>query len=278
MQKLFREIADSVNVQGSDTEESQASIGNMLTMNEKVVKKIAYTKNISRETVENVNDSYQRIYELRDKMQDINGRVMLATEQMDELIESVSSINVILQAINEVASQTNLLALNASIEASRAGEQGKGFAVVATEIKKLAEQTEEETDKINQLVQLINTKISTVKHAKSEVVESVSQTLGITDFCKENMELVRESTEKNSNNIGEFYDAVMLQNESMHEISAAVAQIGDEAVAIQNRTEFTMDVTNRLTETLLENVEITDDMLKSYEKLQKEIGFFRLKN
>ena len=278
MQKLFREIADSVNVQGSDTEESQASIGNMLTMNEKVVKKIAYTKNISRETVENVNDSYQRIYELRDKMQDINGRVMLATEQMDELIESVSSINVILQAINEVASQTNLLALNASIEASRAGEQDKGFAVVATEIKKLAEQTEEETDKINQLVQLINTKISTVKHANSEVVESVSQTLGITDFCKENMELVRESTEKNSNNIGEFYDAVMLQNESMHEISAAVAQIGDEAVAIQNRTEFTMDVTNRLTETLLENVEITDDMLKSYEKLQKEIGFFRLKN
>lgn len=276
MQKLFGEIADSVNLQGSDTEESQASIANVLAMNEKVVVNIAYTKEISQETVEKVNESYERIHELRDKMQDINGRVTFATEQMDELIESVSNIDAILQAINEVASQTNLLALNASIEASRAGEQGRGFSVVATEIKKLAEQTGEETDKINQLVQQINTKIGTVKSANNEVVESVSQTLGITDSCKENMELVRESTEKNSTNIGEFYDSVMLQNESMHEISAAVAQISEEAVAIQSRTEFTMDVTNRLTETLLENVEITDDMLKSYEKLQNEIDFFRL--
>lgn len=276
IQNLFREIADSVNLQGSDSEESQASIGNMLVANESVVEKISHTKDISKETVEKVNDSYSRIQELGNKMLDINGKVIFSIEQMDELIGRVSNIDVILEAINDVASQTNLLALNASIEASRAGEQGKGFAVVATEIKKLAEQTGEETNKINQLVQQINAKIETVKGANGDVVESVSQTLGIAENCKENMQHVCDATEENSTYIEQFYDTIVLQNESMQEISAAVTQISEEAAAIQNRTEFTMNVTNGLTDTLLKNVDISEDILKGYEKLQNEIAFFQL--
>jgi methyl-accepting chemotaxis protein len=44
--------------------------------------------------------------------------------------------------IEDIAYQTNLLALNAAIEAASAGEHGRGFAVVATEVRKLAERSQ----------------------------------------------------------------------------------------------------------------------------------------
>ena len=55
------------------------------------------------------------------------------------------------QVIDELAYQTNLLALNAAIEAARAGPAGRGFAVVATEVRKLAANCAEASQKIGGL-------------------------------------------------------------------------------------------------------------------------------
>jgi len=62
--------------------------------------------------------------------------------------------------IEKVTFQTRLLALNAAVEAARAGEAGVGFAVVAHEIRQLADQTAEATNRVGEILSTIQDSIA----------------------------------------------------------------------------------------------------------------------
>jgi methyl-accepting chemotaxis protein len=62
----------------------------------------------------------------------------------------------IVQLIGDITGQINLLALNATIESARAGEAGRGSAVVASEVKNLANQAKQATDRIAGEISALN--------------------------------------------------------------------------------------------------------------------------
>ncbi|MDY0091394.1 MAG: methyl-accepting chemotaxis protein [Candidatus Vecturithrix sp.] len=66
----------------------------------------------------------------------------------NELLNHLSNIDDIIASINNVTRQTKLLAFNATIEAVRVGEAGKGFAVVAEAVRKLAQQSADDSKMI----------------------------------------------------------------------------------------------------------------------------------
>jgi methyl-accepting chemotaxis protein len=72
-------------------------------------------------------------------------------EAVKETIEAMKQIEQKISNIEDIAYQTNLLALNASIEAARAGSHGKGFSVVASEVRKLAERSQNSALEIRKL-------------------------------------------------------------------------------------------------------------------------------
>lgn len=67
--------------------------------------------------------------------------ILKSSEGVEGIGRSMAAMKEMSSAIDDIAVMINLLAINASIEAARAGAQGKGFAVIAQEVRKLAEST-----------------------------------------------------------------------------------------------------------------------------------------
>lgn len=136
---------------------------------------------------EELNASVREISEAMTKSKETAAtavdRVESADQQAQRLSDAAEQMSSIVQLIGDITGQINLLALNATIESARAGEAGRGFAVVAAEVKNLANQAKQATDKIDQEIGNLNgisgdvvTALDSIKKAIQDVSEYVTST------------------------------------------------------------------------------------------------------
>ncbi|GIE31628.1 hypothetical protein Ait01nite_046730 [Actinoplanes italicus] len=110
-------------------------------------------------------------------------RASAMTAEVAALGQASNAIGDVIKIISSIAEQTNLLALNATIEAARAGESGKGFAVVAGEVKELARETAEATQKVADQIAGIQASAETVAAG----IHTTSETIGRMDAVQARM-------------------------------------------------------------------------------------------
>ena len=130
-----------------------------------------------------VREISQAMVRSKDTATEAVGRVEAADQQAQRLSTAAGSMSSIVQLIGDITGQINLLALNATIESARAGEAGRGFAVVAAEVKNLANQAKQATDKIGSEIgnlteissDVVNA-LNSIKNAIQSVNEYVSST------------------------------------------------------------------------------------------------------
>jgi methyl-accepting chemotaxis protein len=89
-------------------------------------------------------------------------------QEMAKESEGLLGINSLMQTI---ASQTNLLSMNAAIEAAHAGDAGKGFAVVADEIRKLTDNSSNQSRGISAVLKKIKSRIDLITKSIKAALE-----------------------------------------------------------------------------------------------------------
>ncbi|WAH38414.1 methyl-accepting chemotaxis protein [Alicyclobacillus dauci] len=170
---------------GEFAEVSEQALGALSGLNQSLVaiqnhgNETALKADHVSDAVRNVSSTTERGQQLVDEaqgsMQSMQSMTERAHTSVQDLNASSQEISAILKTIRSIADETNLLALNASIEAARAGDAGRGFAVVAQEVRKLAEQSQQATSRINQI---INKNLELTNQVSRAMAEGVSAVAG----------------------------------------------------------------------------------------------------
>lgn len=178
--KNITEVASGADQNTTNITEISAVIQEVGASAEEISASAAHVNNVTQDTVGEANQGMQLIHKLVAQNNTIEESMLGITKVSASLVKGSDDIQQIVTTIRTIAGQTNLLALNAAIEAARAGEVGRGFAVVAEEVRKLAEQSADATNTIEEIIGKMTTDIqfsvNVVTKANAEVVAGKAAT------------------------------------------------------------------------------------------------------
>ncbi len=238
IEKAVEEIAMGATSQAKETQTATESI---IAMGQKITETATDMVELktSADKMQVTNDEVQMI--LSNLITGNNNTKVSIDEiykQTNTTNESALKIKEATELITGIAEQTNLLSLNASIEAARAGEHGKGFAVVASEIQKLAEQSNESANRIEQIInELLSDSANAVK----------------------TMEEVKSNIEEQSNEMNEMSDKFTILNDNITVSLNGIDVVSDKVQALDEDRTKIVDIVQNLSAIAEENSASTEE-------------------
>ena len=230
-------------------------------------------------SIKNKNkDMLEESLQEKDTVKNATKKVNIITEEIEKNIEDVENLKLLSIEIGEfvkkiyaITDQTNLLSLNAAIEAARAGEAGKGFAVVADEIRKLAGNSKNTAEDIeNKLIAISDTIKTAVKNSTdstkkmNEMTYEIGKIENTFEKIMGNLQNVLESLEL-------IYSDTNKQTSSILELSTDSNEVKNVFENIsQNIEEINLAMTDTST-SINDLILVSDSLIENSEKTNSSI-------
>ena len=247
------EQTESINSQASAINEISASLEEIDKSSKQTMNKAQALREVAKNTYEQGKLGTESVLQSIHGIKVSEEKMKLIAQTILDLSNHTQQIGEITAVVNTLAQQSKMLALNAAIEASKAGEAGKGFAAVATEVRNLAEQSEQSTAQVQKILEDIR---RTTEKAVT-VTEEGAKALG------SGTQLI----EKAGDVIHTLSQMINDASISSQHIEVAIRQ---EAVGIEQIVE-SMNEINRTTSTFSAGIKEMMDFIHKLDEIAKHL-------
>lgn len=223
--------------------------------------KIADTLRISEEASIAAEEGKEAITSTEEKMDQLNKAITASAQRIAQVAEDVNNVIQKVSSITQIAEQTNLLALNASIEAARAGDAGSGFSVVANEVRKLAEDTNEFANDI--FLQLGKT--------REEMKEAVEQVAANTYAFQEGVEIVQVA----GTSIEKLNEAAIQSKEAVVSNSTFADRLSQDGEQLEEIIRDINNIAESFTDQVIQTVANMDEQIEGIHILAEDAETLR---
>jgi methyl-accepting chemotaxis protein len=214
----MEQITVNIDKLNGHVERQTASVSQSSSAIEEMLANIQSVTQTLVKNSENVNELTDSSEVGRSGLQEVASDIQEIARESEGLLE----INSVME---NIASQTNLLSMNAAIEAAHAGEAGKGFAVVSDEIRKLAENSSEQSKTISMVLKKIKESIDKITRSTANVLDKFAAIDSGVKVVYEQEENIRNAMEEQGAGSKQILEAISLLNEITRQVKDSSGQM-----------------------------------------------------